>query len=94
MKSYLNVGLAAVLLLASVGAAAAESFTKGTVRKVDAQGGKVTVAHEELVGLEMPAMTMVFRAADEAMLASLSEGQEIEFVADRVKGKLTIVQLK
>ena len=41
----------------------------------------------------MPAMTMVFRA-DEETLATLAEGDEIEFVADRVEGKLTVVELK
>ena len=41
----------------------------------------------------MPAMTMVFRA-DEAMMSKMSEGQDIEFVADRVKGKLTVTQIK
>jgi len=39
-------------------------------------------------------MTMVFRIADETMLQTLQEGQNIEFVADRVKGKLTIVEVK
>ncbi|WP_211286193.1 copper-binding protein, partial [Roseovarius confluentis] len=42
---------------------------------------------------DMPAMTMVFRA-DEAMMAKMAEGQEIEFVADRVEGKLTVTQVK
>ncbi|MEO3479244.1 MULTISPECIES: copper-binding protein [Rhodobacterales] len=68
-------------------------YTKGTIKKVDAEGGKVTINHGPLVNLDMPAMTMVFRA-DEAMLAKMSEGQEIEFVAEPVKGKLTVTQLK
>ena len=38
-------------------------------------------------------MKMVFRA-DEAMIAKMSEGQNIEFVAEPVKGKLTVTQLK
>ena len=41
----------------------------------------------------MPAMTMVFRADDE-MIAKMSEGQDIEFVEERVQGKLTITKLK
>jgi Cu/Ag efflux protein CusF len=41
----------------------------------------------------MPAMTMVFRA-DEATIANMSEGQDIEFVAERLKGKLTVTQMK
>jgi Cu/Ag efflux protein CusF len=68
-------------------------YTSGKIKKVDAKAGKVTIIHGPLVNLDMPAMTMVFRA-DEAMIASLSEGQNIEFVADRVNGKLTVTQLR
>jgi len=68
-------------------------YTTGTIKKVDAKAGKVTIIHGPLVKLDMPAMTMVFRA-DEAMIDSMSEGQEIEFVADRVEGKLTVTEIK
>ena len=92
-----NVKLVATALLLSIGLAAtamAGSFTKGTVKKVDAKAGKVTIIHEELVDLEMPAMTMVFRLAEESMLEQLGAGQEIEFVAERIKGKLTVTELR
>jgi len=68
-------------------------YSTGTVKKIDAKAGKVTVAHGPLVNLDMPSMTMVFRA-DEDMIAKMSEGQDIEFVEERVEGKLTIVQMK
>lgn len=42
----------------------------------------------------MPAMTMVFKVSDEKMLTKAKEGKNIEFVADRVKGKLTVVEMK
>ena len=74
--------------------ASAATFTKGTVKKLDQEAGKVTIIHEELVDLGMPAMTMVFSVAEEAMMDELSEGTDIEFVADRVEGKLTVVELK
>ncbi|WP_165937719.1 copper-binding protein [Antarcticimicrobium sediminis] len=83
----------AAILAITLSMAMAATFTKGTVKKVDEKAGKVTIIHEELVDLEMPAMTMVFRA-DKATIARMSEGQEIEFVADRVKGKLTVTSLK
>lgn len=70
------------------------TYTKGVVKKIKRDSGKVTIIHEELVDLEMPAMTMVFRVEDDALLDGLSEGQEIEFLADRVKGKLTVTKLK
>lgn len=84
---------AATVSLMVTGAWAAE-FTKGVVKKVDVKAKKVTVIHEELKSLEMPAMTMVFRTASDEMLASLKDGQNIEFVADRVNGKLTITEIK
>jgi len=68
-------------------------YTTGTIRKIDAKAGKVTIMHGPLARLDMPAMTMVFRA-DAAMIDSMSEGQEIEFVADRVEGKLTVTEIK
>ena len=81
------------LVLVATSAWSAE-FTKGVVKKIDVKAKKVTVSHEELKSLEMPAMTMVFRTATEEMLGSLKEGQTIEFVADRVNGKLTITEIK
>ncbi len=68
-------------------------YTKGTIKKIDAKGGKVTINHGPLVNLDMPGMTMVFRA-DEEIISKMSEGQDIEFVAEPVKGKLTVTQLK
>lgn len=76
------------------GAFAAPAYTKGMVKKVAADKGKVTIIHEELVNLDMPAMTMVFRVADNAMFERLEPGKDIEFVAERVNGKLTVTELK
>lgn len=94
MKLLKSLPLAATLLVASAAIAFAGTFTKGTVKKIDTKAEKVTIIHEELVDLGMPAMTMVFRVAKAEMLSNLVEGQEIEFVADRVNGKLTVVELK
>ena len=69
-------------------------YTKGVVKKVNAESGKVTIIHEELLDLGMPAMTMVFRVADEAMLEQLEPGENIEFVAERLKGKITVTDVK
>jgi Cu/Ag efflux protein CusF len=86
--------IAAVISLAGGSGSLATEYTKGVVKKVDMKAGKVTIIHEELANLEMPAMTMVFRTADEAMLGRMKEGDTIEFVADRVQGKLTVTELK
>ncbi len=85
---------ATILAIAVAGIASAATFTKATVKKIDAKAGKVTLIHEELVDLEMPAMTMVFVLADPAMVEQLAVGDEIEFVAERVNGKLTVTELR
>ena len=95
MKTLIrSIVIAATLAAAPTILLAQETvYTKGSVKAIDAEAGKVTIIHEELLNLDMPAMTMVFRA-DEETLAMLAEGEEIEFVADRVEGKLTVVELK
>ena len=86
--------VAALAIVVSTNVAMATDYTKGVVKKVDAKSGKVTVKHEELKNLNMPAMTMVFRAKDKAMLDGLKAGSNIEFVAERIKGKLTLTEVK
>lgn len=93
MKSIIKFASTALFAVAIFAAFAAE-FTKGTVKKVDAKAKKVTLIHEELKDLEMPAMTMVFRVKDDAMLGKLKEGANIEFVAERLEGKLTVTEIK
>jgi Cu/Ag efflux protein CusF len=93
MKTLKTLTMTAFALVLGSTVAFAEPFTKGVVKKIDAPAGKVTIIHEELVNLDMPAMTMVFRA-DEDVIARMSEGDEIEFTADRVEGKLKVTALK
>lgn len=94
MKYYLkSIAVAVVIALMSSSVMAAE-FTKGVVKKVNMKSQKVTIIHEELKDLGMPAMTMVFRTIDDAMFDKMKVGEKIEFVADRVKGKLTVIELK
>ncbi len=70
------------------------SKTAGLVKKVDKAAGKVTIRHGPIVNLEMPKMTMIFRVRDPAMLDRLKEGDRILFVADRVDGKITVMQFE
>ncbi|MCM2450841.1 copper-binding protein [Agrobacterium vitis] len=94
MKSIIKFASTALLAVTLASGAIAAEFTKGTVKKVDAKAKKVTIIHEELKSLEMPAMTMVFRVKDDAMLEKLKEGANIEFVAERVEGKITVTDVK
>lgn len=72
----------------------AAPMSSGEVKKVDKSSGKVTIKHGPLVNLGMPAMTMVFRAKDPAMLDQLKKGDRINFVAEKVNGALTVIQIE
>jgi Cu/Ag efflux protein CusF len=85
-------GPAAVVVTEVAGASAAISH--GEVKKVDKEAGKITIKHGPLANLEMPAMTMVFRVKDPAMLDEVKEGDKVKFVASRENGALTIIQLE
>ncbi|MGR9076467.1 copper-binding protein [Rhizobium leguminosarum] len=92
--AMIKIGVAALLSASAAFGAFAEEFTKGVVNKVDVKAKKVTIKHEDLKNLDMPAMTMVFRVEDPALLQRLKEGSNIEFVAERVNGKLTVTEVK
>ncbi len=63
----------------SVSAPKPAEFTDGEVRKIDLEAGKVTIKHDEIKNLEMPAMTMVFYVKDKSMLNGLNVGDKIKF---------------
>lgn len=81
---------------ASQGAAAApmDGMATGSVVKVNNEQKKVTIKHGPLKNLDMPAMTMVFRVADPAMLESVKQGDNVEFHAEKVDGAITITHLQ
>lgn len=72
----------------------AAAHTEGEIRKVDKGAGKVTIKHGPLKNLDMPAMTMVFQVKDPATLDRVKAGDKIKFVADKVNGAYTVMQLE
>ena len=91
---------ALALLLASalpLGGALAQGdlpMTEGTVRKVDAEQGKVTIKHGPIANLEMPPMTMVFGMKDPAGLDGLERGDEVRFTVVEEGGKMLIERIE
>ena len=69
--------------------AANTAASKGEVKKIDQENGKLTIKHGELKDINMPAMTMVFDVSDKAALAKLKAGDKITFVANNANGQLT-----
>lgn len=68
-------------------------LSDGEVRKVDKDAGKLTIRHGPLTNLDMPAMTMVFRVKDPAILDRVKEGDIVKFTAEKINGAFTVVDL-
>lgn len=72
----------------------AAAMSTGEVKKIDKEAGKITIKHGPLMNLDMPAMTMVFRVKDPAMLDQVKPGDKINFVAEKANGALTVTQIQ
>lgn len=70
------------------------TMADGEVKKIDKDAGKITIKHGPLTSLDMPAMTMVFRVADPAMLDQVKAGDKIRFLAERKGGLITVTKLE
>ena len=75
-------------------ATAASPQSDGEVLKVDKAQGKLTLRHGPLKNIDMPAMTMVFKAADPKMLDGLKEGDKVKFTAEKVNGAFTVTAIQ
>lgn len=79
---------------AKVSAGQVADMTNGEVRKLDKEAKKITIKHEAIKNLDMPAMTMVFAVNDVAILGTLQVGDKIRFKAESVKGALTVTDIQ
>jgi Cu(I)/Ag(I) efflux system protein CusF len=70
------------------------SLTEGEVRKVDKEAKKITIKHEAIHNLDMPAMTMVFQVRDLTMLEMVKAGDKIRFEAQKVGGAFTVTTIE
>lgn len=75
-------------------AAAADDMSEGEVRKVDKATGKITLRHGPIRNLDMPAMTMVFKASDPALLDKLKPGDKVRFVAGKDGASYTVREIE
>lgn len=85
--------LAALVAAPALAADAAEVWTAATVRKVDAANGRVTLRHGPIPNLDMPPMTMVFRATPE-QLQGLKDGDAVRFRAERSDGAFRLIAIE
>ncbi|MFA6965733.1 copper-binding protein [Bosea sp. (in: a-proteobacteria)] len=81
-------------ILASPALAQGVPLVSGTVKKIDSEQGKLTLDHGPIKNLDMDGMTMVFKAADPAMLKTIKAGDKVKFTAERVNGQLTVTKIQ
>ncbi len=94
---FATVALAALLAIGAPLRAPAqtEPMIEGQVTKVDAAAQKIAIKHGPLKKFDMDEpMTMVFRAADPAMLKAVKAGDKVKFVPDRVNGQFTVTKIE
>lgn len=68
-------------------------MTEGEVRKVDLQAQTITLRHGAIKNLDMPGMTMAFKAKSADMLAKVKPGDKVRFHAEMPNGALTVTAI-
>lgn len=89
--------LGATLLISATSVLAAPQdpgLTEGVIKKLDLASAKVTIAHGEIANLNMPPMTMRFKAETPTLLKPWKEGDKIRFHAEEVKGALIVTRIE
>jgi Cu(I)/Ag(I) efflux system protein CusF len=100
-KLLTQAAIAAFIFVAGISPAAqhgksahSTAMTRGEVRKVDKDAGRITINHEPLENLNMPAMTMVFRVKEPAMLDQVKAGDKVKFQAEKIGGAFTLTKIE
>lgn len=98
MKKGFAIGafaLALILTAAGNEVHAQTALTDGLVTKIDASAGKITIKHGPMKKFDMEdGMTMVYRAADPAMLTAVKSGDKVKFDADNVNGQFVVIKIE
>lgn len=84
MKRFAVAALTAAILSVAVPTAVRSAEgpayqASGTVTKVDAAAGRITIAHGPVQALKWPAMTMTFGVGDNALLQRAQPGKKVDF---------------
>ena len=90
-----TVTLASTSLMAQTAVAEkGAEMTSGEVRKVDLEAQKITLKHGEIKNLEMPGMTMVFKATDPSLLDKVKAGDKVNFTAEKRDGAIVVTAIE
>lgn len=87
------VALSAAVPAQVAAAPVVQAQASGKVVRVDAAAGKIAIQHGAISKLELPAMTLVYRA-DPGLLKGISAGDQVAFTAERADGQYRIVAIQ
>lgn len=73
---------------------ATQALSEGTVKKLDAAGGKITISHGPIENLGMPPMTMSFTYAKGVVPAGVKEGDRVRFRAEEKDSRYVVVRVE
>ena len=79
---------------AAAGSTADAVMAAGDITRVDARSGKLTIRHDDIQNLNMPAMTMVFSLKDPAQATQYKPGDKVRFHAEDNNGALLITRIE
>lgn len=92
MTNLFRLTMAVVVLCTNL--AWAQTLSDGEVRKINKDTQKITLKHGPLVNLDMPPMTMVFGVSDPSLLDTVSVGDMVQFVAEKINGGYVVTTLR
>lgn len=97
--SYRQTSFVSAVLAGLVGVAACvapayaqEAQSSGEVRRINVDEGKITIKHGPIPSLELPAMSLVYRA-DATLLQGIKPGDKITFIARREGNQYVIIKI-
>jgi len=97
--SYSQSSIFPAVLAGLVGAAACvapahaqEAQASGEVRRVNPDEGKITIKHGAISDLELPAMSLVYRA-EPTLLQGIQPGDKITFTAKREGNRYVVTKI-
>ncbi len=73
---------------------AADEWVNATVKRIERDQLKITLQHEEIKSLEMPAMRMVFRVDSLVLLDGIAIGDVVKFTAVQRGGSYLVTNIR
>lgn len=70
-----------------------QALANAEVIKVDAATSMITLKHEKLANIGMPAMTMAYKTKDASILGMAHQGDKVKVRVENIDGMPTIVTL-